>query len=102
MKHNKKPLPGAGPQLVAVRFEFTHSTVSTVCVAGTFNQWQPEAKTPHSAGNGRWLRETALTTGTYEYCLVVDGQWIPDPRAKDYVPNPFGGMNSILRVRPRA
>jgi len=39
-----------------------------------------------------------LVPGTYEYCLVVDGQWMPDPLARETVPNPFGGVNSILKV----
>jgi hypothetical protein len=39
-----------------------------------------------------------LTPGTYEYCLVVDGQWMPDPLARETVPNPFGGRNSVLNV----
>ena len=96
--HNHDNAGSAGLQLVPVRFEFTHPTATTVCVAGTFNHWQPEAKTLHPAGGGRWLKETALTPGTYEYCLVVDGRWIPDPLAKETVPNPFGGRNSILKV----
>ena len=100
MKHNKSHdnVRDTGPQLVPVRFEFTHLTASTVCVAGTFNHWQPEAKTLHPAGGGRWYKETALLPGTYEYCLVVDGQWMPDPSARETVPNPFGGRNSILQV----
>ena len=81
-----------------VRFEFTHPLATTVSVAGTFNQWQPEAKTLHPAGAGRWLKETALLPGMYEYCFVVDGQWMPDALAKETVPNPFGGRNSVLRV----
>jgi 1,4-alpha-glucan branching enzyme len=96
--HNHDNAPSAGPLLVPVRFELTHPTASTVAVAGTFNQWQPEAKALHPVGGGRWLKETALAPGTYEYCFVVDGQWIPDPQAKDHVPNPFGGRNSILQV----
>ena len=52
----------------------------------------------HLAGNGRWFKETALAPGAYEYCLVVDGQWVTDPRATETVPNPFGGRNSVLRV----
>ena len=44
------------------------------------------------------MKETVLPPGTYEYRLVVDGQWMPDPLAKETVPNPFGGRNSILRV----
>jgi 1,4-alpha-glucan branching enzyme len=100
MKHNHQHdnAPSAGPQLVPVRFEFTSPTAKTVCLAGTFNHWQPEAKTLHSSGAGNWWKETLLAPGTYEYCLVVDGQWMPDPRARESVPNPFGGRNSILKV----
>jgi 1,4-alpha-glucan branching enzyme len=100
MKHNKNHdnAKSAGPDLMPVCFEFTHPTASTVCVAGTFNDWQAEAKPLHSLGGGHWLKETVMPPGTYEYCLVVDGQWIPDPRAQETVPNPFGGRNSILKV----
>ena len=48
--------------------------------------WQPEAKTLHSSGVGNWWKETSLAPGTYEYCLVVDGKWMPDPLAKESVP----------------
>jgi 1,4-alpha-glucan branching enzyme len=100
MKHNLKHdnAPRAGLQLVPVRFEFTHPTATTVSIAGTFNDWHPAAKPMHPSGNGHWLKETALAPGTYEYCLVVDGQWMPDPLARETVPNPFGGKNSILKV----
>jgi 1,4-alpha-glucan branching enzyme len=96
--HNHDNAPDQSTQLVTVRFEFTHPTASAVSVAGTFNHWQPEAKSLHSAGEGRWFKETALKPGTYEYCLVVDGQWMPDPTARETVPNPFGGRNSVLTV----
>ena len=46
--------------------------------------------------SGETERMTALAPGTYEYCLVVDGQWISDPLAKETVANPFGGRNSIV------
>jgi 1,4-alpha-glucan branching enzyme len=95
--HNHDNVRDPGP-LITVRFEFSHPTATTVCIAGTFNQWQPEAKTLHSSGVGSWWKETALAPGTYEYCLVVDGKWMPDPLAKETVPNPFGGRNSILKV----
>ena len=96
--HQHDNAPNAESQLVTVCFEFTHPTAKTVCLAGTFNHWQPEAKTLHSSGAGHWWKETALAPGTYEYCFVVDGQWIPDPLARETVPNPYGGRNSILKV----
>ena len=98
MKHNHNHDNAPGPQLVPVRFEFTHATAKTVCLAGTFNHWQPEAKALHSSGPDLWWKETFLAPGTYEYCLVVDGKWMPDPLAKESVSNPFGGRNSIVHV----
>lgn len=97
-KHGRHHEPHPGPQLVPVRFEFSHPSARTVSVAGTFNDWQPAAKAMHPLGSGYWLKETALPPGTYEYCLIVDGQWMPDPAARESVPNPYGGQNSILKV----
>jgi len=96
--HNHDNVPSPGLQLQPVRFEFTDPTATTVCVAGTFNQWQPEAKTLRSTGVGQWWKETSLAPGTYEYCFIVDGRWMPDPLARESVPNPFGGRNSVLTV----
>jgi 1,4-alpha-glucan branching enzyme len=100
MKHNRNHdnAPSAGPQLVSVHFEFTHPTARSVCVAGTFNNWHPTTKSMHSTGDGHWSKEAFLLPGNYEYCLVVDGQWMPDPLASETVPNPFGGRNSMLQV----
>ena len=100
MKHNKNHdnAKSDEPPLEPVRFEFSHATAHTVCLAGTFNDWHADAKPMHPVGDGRWLKETVLPAGTYEYCLVVDGQWMPDPLAKETVANPFGGRNSVLKV----
>ena len=49
-------------------------------------------------GNGRWRKELTLPPGVYEYRIVADGEWITDPQAKKTSPNPFGGVNSVLRV----
>ncbi|HTH49663.1 MAG TPA: glycogen-binding domain-containing protein [Candidatus Limnocylindria bacterium] len=89
---------GQAPKARPVRFELTHPTAGTVYVAGSFNDWQPAQKSLHSAGAGSWLEEISLTPGTYEYCFVVDGEWMADPQAKDSVANPFGGRNSVLVV----
>jgi 1,4-alpha-glucan branching enzyme len=100
MKHKKahETNHSTGPQLELVCFDFTHPTATAVSIAGTFNDWQPKAKPMHSAGGGRWHNETVLQHGSYEYCLVVDGHWMPDPLVKETTPNPFGGMNSVLKV----
>ena len=96
--HNHDNAPGPDPLRVSVRFEFDHPTALTVAVAGTFNHWHPTTKAMHPVGSGHWLKEAFLAPGDYEYCLVVDGQWMPDPLARETVPNPYGGRNSILKV----
>ena len=96
--HNHDNNPAAGLQLQPVRFDYTHPTATTGCVAGTFYDWQPAAQPMHPVGNGCWMKETTLAPGSYEYCLVVDGKFIPDPLALESVANPFGGRNSILTV----
>lgn len=100
MKHSKHHNHSRGAQdgSQSVRFEFSHPTATSVCIAGTFNGWNPDAKPLHPLGDGRWIKDTTLLPGTYEYCLVVDGEWMQDPRAKESVANPFGGCNSLLRI----
>ena len=81
-----------------IHFEFASPTAESVAIAGTFNEWQPNATPMIPLGQGRWAKDLALLPGDYEYCLVVDGQWMPDPLATETVPNPFGGVNAIRRV----
>ena len=83
---------------VTVRFEFDDPTAVSVSVAGTFNQWRPEAKRLHRVGDGHWLIEMGLVPGAYEYRFVVDGVWMADPLSPETVQNPFGGRNSVFKV----
>ncbi len=82
----------------AVHVEFRHPTATAVAIAGTFNDWRPEATPMVDMGQGRWLKELVLPPGTYEYLLVVDGRWLADPLAQGTTPNPFGGVNSVVTV----
>ena len=81
-----------------VRVEFVHQAAMQVCIGGTFNDWRPVVTPMIPLGNGRWSKELTLPPGIYEYRLVVDGVWMPDPRATETVPNPFGGVNSVLKT----
>jgi 1,4-alpha-glucan branching enzyme len=99
MKKNKIKTNNNGqPHATRIRFEFTAPEAQSVLIAGTFNDWRPAATPMVALGEGRWVKDLALPPGEYEYCLVVDGQWKPDPLATKTVENPFGGVNSICRV----
>jgi len=103
MKKNR-PKPGIanGPSTPGIRLHFAHPTAAMACVAGTFNDWRPEATPMVSIGDGRWMKELTLPPGVYEYRIVADGEWMPDPLAAETAPNPFGGVNSVLRIEVAA
>ena len=79
-----------------VSLELIKPGAKQVYVAGTFNEWKPERTPLVTRGDGRWVGDLAIKPGRYEYLFVVDGQWVPDPNAKESVQNPFGGLNSVL------
>jgi hypothetical protein len=70
-------------------------------VAGSFNDWQPQATPLVPLGNGHWAKELTLPEGRYEYRFVVDGQWTNDPNAAETSPNPFGTENAVLTINGR-
>jgi hypothetical protein len=94
MKKNKSKTNGA--KLITI--EFDNAVAQTVNIAGSFNDWRPEATDMIPLGNGRWRKQLTLAPGIYEYLFVADGRWIPDPSATESVRNPFGGVNSVLKI----
>ena len=86
------------PKSNRISLELVQPDAKTVYVAGSFNEWKPENTPLVRAGNGHWVGDLAITPGRHEYLFVVDGQWLPDPNAKESVHNPFGGKNSVLVV----
>jgi len=91
------PTPKPAPRNV-VSLELMKPEAKSVAVAGSFNEWKPEKTPLISLGNGRWKGDLNVKPGRHEYLFVVDGQWLPDPNAKESVANPFGGTNSVLIV----
>ena len=81
----------------SVRFVFSpESRVSKVSLAGSFNNWQPEAMRKQK--NGQYVRVLKLTPGSYEYKFVVDGQWQHDPENDRCAQNEVGTLNSVVLV----
>jgi len=95
---NVVPAKPETPKAGRISLELVKPEAKKVCVAGSFNEWKPEKTPLVQMGNGRWVGDLTVNPGKYEYLFVVDGQWLPDPNAKESVQNPFGGKNSILTV----
>ena len=89
-----KPSPVKG--LPKAHLELVKPEAKSVFVAGSFNEWNPVPLT--RSNDGKWVGDLTGISGRHEYLFVVDGQWLPDPNARESVQNPFGGKNSVLIV----
>lgn len=94
----KIPLP-ASPRRVDVTFALVAPHARQVALCGEFNLWSAEATPMRRQNGGRWEATVALAPGRHQYKFVADGQWLHDPEARDYLPNPHGSINSVIEVR---
>jgi hypothetical protein len=94
---NPAPKP-VTPKPNRVSLELIRPGAKAVAVAGSFNEWKPERAPLTQVGDGKWVGNLTVKPGRHEYLFVVDGQWLPDPNAKESVQNPYGGRNSVLIV----
>ncbi len=70
-----------------------------VAVCGDWNEWSPTAHPLKKYKDGHFAVSINLPSGEYRYRFLVDGEkWENDWAADEYVANPFGGEDSLLRV----
>jgi 1,4-alpha-glucan branching enzyme len=89
----------AAPRTVKVTFVLADLGANQVSLSGGFNGWAANATPLKRNENGHWQTIVALAPGRYEYKFVVDGEWIPDPLAREHVWNSHGTLNSVVEVR---
>ncbi len=72
-----------------------------VYLVGDFNDWN---RTAHKMAKrkGAFHKSLKLPPGDYEYRFLADGEWHTDPSADDRAPNPYGGHNSVVKVRRKS
>lgn len=91
-------MPSSKTAKKRANFQLTAPGASQVCVAGTFNDWDPVARPLKKGKDDVFRTWMNLPPGTYEYRFVVDGAWQEDPSCAEQAPSPFGGYNSVLEV----
>lgn len=91
--------PHVTDQGIAFRFEAPNA--KQVYIAGEFNGWSPNKDALKRISQTCWEIVIPLKPGRYEYKFVIDGnQWREDPYSPGYVPDPYGGRNSVLVILP--
>ena len=98
----------AGTEFSGTEFSCHALQAGLVCVAGTFNRWDPAATPLTRRADGTWAATLDLPPGRYEYKFVVDGRWCcepggeePGPGCPGCVPNGLGTMNRVVEVPAR-
>ncbi len=83
-----------------VIFRIRASGAQRVQLAGSFNNWNPDAGSmvPDHHNRELWRLRLPLPEGRHEYRLVVDGRWTSDPENPHTAPNEFGELNSVVEV----
>lgn len=103
-----KKAKGRAGKLNETFFSCLAPEAKAVFLAGTFNDWSPEATAMARGKDGRWTVMLRLSSGYYEYKFVVDGEWCCEPGHGDTetsphcVPNPFGTLNCFVEVPGQA
>ena len=81
-----------------IKFLIEADAKSQICLAGTFNDWNPESLPMKKNGNGMFSTTLLLPPGRHEYKFVVNGQWHADPKCMQANANSFGSANSVVEV----
>ncbi len=92
----EKQQHGSGTALVRFRLP-PEVTAESACVAGEFNGWSTSSHKMSRDDNG-FVTVIPLETGrTYRFRYLVDGRrWENDWAADAYLPNEFGGNDSVI------
>ncbi len=95
-----KHLLGVRPVTGGVLFVQPASIGSEIRIAGSFNAWNPAvSQMKHNQELGIYELHCKIPAGSYEYKLVVDGQWVLDPYNLTTIKNGIGSLNNLVRVR---
>ena len=86
------------PKIKSVVFSMSAPQAEEVYIAGDFNNWQLNNGSRMESKNGNWYKQLSLQPGSYRYRFVIDGRWIEDPNNPQKEMNPYGNMDSLIKV----
>lgn len=78
-------------------FEICAEPACNVCMAGSFNNWQPQ-ELKDDGNTGRYTAIVTLPAGRHEYKFIINDAWLHDLNNPDMVVNEFGSLNSVVEV----
>jgi len=86
------------PKMREVMLTLTAPDAKEVFLAGDFNGWKTDENSRMEFKDGSWRKKLNLKSGQYRYRFVIDGKWTEDPANPDKDLNPYGEMDSLLKI----
>lgn len=93
-----RPFRAGIPDLQEVRLTFQGSAVADIMVAGDFNNWEPDRGVTTERRGDLLMKILRVPPGSYQYRLVINGEWRADPTNPRHITNEYGEINSVLDV----
>lgn len=84
--------------LGGILFSFLNKQALSVLIAGDFNRWVAEPLLQVDENSGLWQKVIPIDEGTYRYKFLVDDIWQIDPFNPKNEMNPYGGIDSVLKL----
>jgi 5'-AMP-activated protein kinase regulatory beta subunit len=81
-----------------ITFTFKAPDARAVLLVGDFTGWIDAPLSLKKDKDGTWKKVVSLPPGSYQYRLMVDGEWRDDPNCPNRHPNQFGGTNCVCIV----
>jgi serine/threonine protein kinase len=95
----RPPTPPTGKaRTYNVEFTVKLPNAQAVMLSGEFNNWSATETPMHKRPDGQWAITLQLPVGRYQYKLIADGNWIPDPENPLQVDDTYGGKNSVAVI----
>lgn len=83
-----------------ITFELQAGQGRTVCLAGSFNDWEPDnSQMAYNSVKKCYQLNMELAPGYYEYKFVINGEWVLDEANPNFAANDFGTLNSVIVIK---
>ncbi len=86
------------PKFRETVFSFSASEAKEVYLVGDFNGWKIDESSRMDHDNGAWKKRLSIKPGNYRYRFVVDGKWSEDPSNPLKELNPYGELDSLIKI----
>jgi 1,4-alpha-glucan branching enzyme len=73
-------------------------SVNALYLVGDFNNWSIQEHPMERGADGSWSVTVALEPGSYQFRYFDGNGWHNDWQADSYMPNQYGGDNSVVTI----